>query len=559
MKANSFFGTGAMFVVILGLHSSASGEDIHPGKAIEYRPMYPEKWKAKKQSTQMIPWEGKHVVLLTTTADLDREVMTLFLDRLDRAWQLYADYTGLSPQPHMLHNNKVTIAAVPDSSFTCGAGCGFIGFTGIEVGVFYSWDYPNTSKNRKQFSDYYFYEMARNYFRFGNRHSTFTTGFSVFMRYVCMDALDCENRHAEIHKKLAAAEAEFAKSKLTFLQGFTTVTTGGRDEYVDLIPGYPSNAASLYASAMLKLRGDHGGDEWVKAFFKYLRKCPAIPWVADLNDSGTAQGLNWLVAASCAARQDLSPVFVERWKLPLGKKSREALKGVDWKQKDLSPSAILASLPADELPASLKSVLSALLPPEVIAANRKAAEKVIDLGGSVNLVVDGDESSARSLAELPAGAFEVRRISFEYGNRKVTDASLEVLKGLSGLRELGLGGVEGVSNAGVAHVKDLKGLVALGLDGTKVTDDVCNTLTQLPSLETLTLNGTRVTDKGVAKLASIKTLKTLWLSGTAVTDAGVKELSGLPRLEILQIANTKVTDQGVAALKVALPKLRVDR
>lgn len=559
MKTKSLWMVAAVLCVLLDMRSAASGDLIRPGKPIEYKPMYPEIWKAKKQSTQMIPWEGKHVVLLTTTADLDREVMTLFLDRLDRAWQLYADYTRLSPQPHMLLDNKVTIAAVPDSSFTCGAGCGFIGFSGIEVGVFYSWDYPNTSKHRDQFSDYYFYEMARNYFRFGDRHSAFTTGFSVFMRYVCMDALDCENRHADIHKKLAAAEAEFAKSKLTFLQGFTTVTTGGRDEYVDLIPGYPSNAASLYASAMLKLRRDYGGDEWVKAFFTNLRRCPSIPWVDDLGDSGRAQGLNWLVAASCAARRDLSPVFVERWKLPVGKKSREVLKSVDWARSDLSPSSVLASLPADELPVSLKAVVSGLMTAEQIATNRGAARRVLELGGTIRVEVDGEFSDIKDEKSLPESAFSVIAIDFGWGNEKLNDETLAVAKGLSNLKDIGARGTGNLGDRGLVHLKDLERLGGLGLDGANITDTGIDSLAGLPALESLTLNGTKVTDKGVAKLAEIKTLKTLWLSHTAVTDVGVKKLVGLPRLEVLQIANTKVTDQGVAALKAARPKLRIDR
>lgn len=558
MKRNSAF-LAAMVIALLSQQSSVPAEDIRPGKAIEYTPMYPDLWKAKNHSTQMIPWEGKNVVLLTTTADLDRKVMTLFLDRLDRAWQLFADYTGLSPQPHMLHNGKVIIAAVPDSSLTCGAGCGNIGFSGIEVGVFYTWDYPNTFKNRDQFSDYYFYEMARNYFRFGDRHSAFTTGFSVFMRYVCMDELKCENRHFEVHKRLEAAEAEVAKTDLTFLQAFTTVTTGGRDEYVDLIPGYPSNASALYASAMLKLRRDYGGDEWVKEFFKSLRKCPSVPWMADLKDSGTAQGLNWLVAASCAARQDLSPVFVERWKFPIGEKSREALKRIDWKKKDLSPSAVLASLPVDELPASLRSTLSALMPPEQKAANREAARRVLELAGTVQLRIDGDLLELKDSRVLPKDPFAVTAISFPWGNKDINDETLTLVKGLSDLKRLGLGGADNVGDKGLVHLSGLNHLSSLSLDGCKITDKGIESLAALPSLEGLTMNGSQVTDRGLKKLARIKTLKTLWLSHTVITDEGVKELAVLPGLEYLQIANTKVTDQGVGALKAALPKLRVER
>ena len=40
---------------------------------------------------------------------------------------------------------------------------------------------------------YYFYEMGRNFYTFGDRHSLFITGYAVFMRYACMDALKCED------------------------------------------------------------------------------------------------------------------------------------------------------------------------------------------------------------------------------------------------------------------------------------------------------------------------------------------------------------------------------
>ncbi len=140
------------------------------------------------------------------------------------------------------------------------------------------------------------------------------------MRYVCMDALKCEDREADTRKKIEAVEGELGKSGLSFLQAFTSVTKSGRDEYVDLIRGYPSAQKEIYASAMLKLRKDYGGDEWVKRFFKFLWQCPNISWEPEPKDAALAQALNWLVSASCAAREDLSPVFADRWKLPLGKR-----------------------------------------------------------------------------------------------------------------------------------------------------------------------------------------------------------------------------------------------
>jgi hypothetical protein len=257
-----------------------------------------------------------------------------------------------------------------------------------------------------------------------------------------------------------------------------------------------------------------------------------------------------------AAGEDVTPVFADRWKMPVGKRTRATLKAVDWKKADVP--TVLGSLPADELPASLKSALSAFLSPEQKAANRKAAEQAVGLGGVVTLVIDGAESVVKVPGDLPAGPFEVRKIGFEYGNRKVTDEFLGVLKGLSALRELGLGGAD-VSDAGLAHLRGVKGLVTLGVDGTKATDAALDTLAQLASLETLTMNGTGVTDKGAEKLAAMKGLKVIWLSGTAVTDSGLEVLSRLPKLETVQVANTKVTAEKAAALKKERPGLRVVR
>jgi hypothetical protein len=35
--------------------------------------------------------------------------------------------------------------------------------------------------------------MGRNWYVFGGRHSSFITGYAMFMRYSCMDARGCEN------------------------------------------------------------------------------------------------------------------------------------------------------------------------------------------------------------------------------------------------------------------------------------------------------------------------------------------------------------------------------
>jgi hypothetical protein len=87
-------------------------------------------------------------------------------------------------------------------------------------------------------------------------------------------------------------------------------------------------------------------------------------------------------------------------------------------------------------------------------------------------------------------------------------------------------------------------------------------LTRLPHfhrLEVLSLAGTEITDSGLVHLAGLAELQSLDLSGTRVTDAGMSHLTGLTRLTTLRLFDTAVSDEGIAALRRAIPCVRVFR
>jgi len=343
---------GSLLVLPLIQFSHAEeAKPLKPGEAVDYGKMafYPERWKKQKAAGKLYPWQGKEVVLLTTKDDLDGEVMARFVGRLDGGWKLYADLVGKPPRPFKLVAGKPSIAAVPDASLTCGIGCGYIGATGIEVGGFHASDYPLVKKSLKAFPHYYFYEMGRNYYVFGDRHSLFTTGLAVFMRYVCMDALKCDDPDAATRRVIERAEQGHADSKMPFLKAFTTLDgLGEKDPRLvgkDGKPIHPSDQPVLYAAAMLKLRKDQGGDAWVKRFFAALHRCPEVK--PDTKEKALRQSLNWLVSASIAAKKDLAPVFCDRWRMPLPDAARKALKAVDWAKADLDPAEVIKSLPAE--------------------------------------------------------------------------------------------------------------------------------------------------------------------------------------------------------------------
>jgi hypothetical protein len=327
-----------------GFAEGANVGPLKPGNPIDYGPLafQSETWKAKGQSTMLVPWAGSNVVFLTTSVDFDGRLMAGWVRALDDGWSLYADLTGSRPAPLKQIDGRATIAAVPEFDFTCGAGCGFVGSSGIELAMFYRWNYPALERDPQAIPHYVFYEMGRNFYTFGDRHSCFTTGFAVFMRYVCMDTLKCHDEDQRTRQIIEQAEGRIKRSDLSFLRMFTN--TDGlsekeprlKDDLGRLIE--PSDQPVTYASAMLRLWRENGGNPWLHRFFVALRECEAAP--ENTRDGPLRQCWNWYVSASVAAHHDLSAVFVDDWRLPLSAEARHALAAVDWKQDGLTPALV---------------------------------------------------------------------------------------------------------------------------------------------------------------------------------------------------------------------------
>ncbi len=249
-----------------------------------------------------------------------------------------------------MFQNKPTIAAVPAGNLTCGAGCGYVGATGIELAMFYDQNYPELRRNANRIPHYVFYEMGRNYYTFGKRHSSFITGFAVFMRYVCMDTLGCEDIEPDLRKTIDGVERRFKDSGLSFLELFTNSTAKGEksDRIRDTSGKWisPSDQPVTYASAMLRLRRENGGDDWVRAFFKQLAACPE--WSEKTEAGALGQCYSWFIAASLAAGKDLSPVFCDEWQLPLSASQRDICRKLNWKNPTLQCHGVLKELGLDD-------------------------------------------------------------------------------------------------------------------------------------------------------------------------------------------------------------------
>lgn len=254
---------------------------------------------------------------------------------------------------------------MPGAIQRCGSqlsspiGPGYVGATGIEASGFYSVDLPKFRKDRNSFQHYYFYEMGRNFFVFGDRHSIFTTGFAVFMRYVCMDGLRCKDLDAQTRRTIEDCEQIYVDSDMKFFDAFTNLGSGEKRNRLKNASGrdiIPSDQPVMYATAMLKLRRDYGGDDWVKKFCHALRQCK--PARASDLESAKTQVLNWLVCSSVAAEKDLTPIFADRWRMPLSENQRRIMKQTDFAAENFPVGKLVDDLLADAPVARLNNTTS---------------------------------------------------------------------------------------------------------------------------------------------------------------------------------------------------------
>jgi hypothetical protein len=266
-------------------------------------------------------------------------------------------------------------------------GLGVGGITGVEVAGFYDHDYPLVAKQPRAFPHYFFYEFGRNYFLFGDRHSLFATGFAVAMRYVCMDATGCEDADIKTRQWIERFESQFAGSQVPFGQAFVQFGAKNNIQLRD-IDGSPfeySDLTILYASIVLRLRKEHGGDDWTTRFYEHIYDC--LPSAPATPEGATGQLVNWVVSSSLAARKDLTPLFVERWRFPISPELQRALAAVDWAKKDMTARAVFESLPTGVLPGRLAVRLPAFL-----TAERKKQNLLTD--GSFETAAGNDWSAS---------------------------------------------------------------------------------------------------------------------------------------------------------------------
>lgn len=197
----------------------------------------------------------------------------------------------------------------------------------------------------------------------------------------------------------------------------------------------------------------------------------------------------------------------------------------------------------------LKSVYQGRISPELLLAlfsERKSDQQLIEFLQLATQDVSPELPSNQSLTSLCLGRTDV------------TPEWLAKISPQHDLQWLDLGYLD-VQTADVTRLLD-KGtqLQRLNLEGTKVDDQMGQTLNNQRRLEELDLSFTPVSDNTIQQLRSLDSLETLWLTGTAITDESIPTLKSLRSLKMLDVQRTSITAAGLQELQTANPEIKLN-
>lgn len=274
----------------------------------------------ERDTLNLYAYSGEKTMLLSYKSDHDSLVMQKWLASMDGTYEYYSQCTGREPTYYTgftYVNDRSTIARVDK---TCGAACGYIGWTGIEImNTFFDRFYDDLER-KGEYGQEPFYEFGRNFWFYSDaleytENDPIVTGYAVFMRFMAMDYLQLKGANfrswtfdefrSEVKGLLKTYLADSSytwEHTLAKGQGLRNTQLGATD---------------LFASFCFYMFDNHGGHEWVKAVWKETEKLPKKTTTQDAVD-------NFIIASSRAAKQNLIPLFSE-WRWPISQRVKDEL------------------------------------------------------------------------------------------------------------------------------------------------------------------------------------------------------------------------------------------
>lgn len=264
---------------------------------------------------QQVAYVGRNVAVLVPTGDGESaSTMTAIVGRLDAAWDRYAALTGRQPDHGFTFDGRATIAVV---EATCGAGCGLLGSTGIELSTDTWHRMYGGVQSANQYDQAVFYEMGRNFWFLTGRltaadngayGSAVTTGYAVLNRFVSMDAAGVSGApfndwlpFPQFRSQIAGLVDSYVANPTNTWSTTLAVEAG--------VPGSGWGATDLFASFMMRLAQQFGSGFYDRMWIEAAKRPVAT------NTAGAVDNL--VLAASAATGKNLTALFGTTWRFPV--------------------------------------------------------------------------------------------------------------------------------------------------------------------------------------------------------------------------------------------------
>lgn len=261
----------------------------------------------QNQRIRVYPWTGNYVALMTLSKRYNAKTMRKIVGTLDRAYRYYWRVTGRHPQRGKHYRGKLSIVEVHK---TCGAGCGYLGSTGIELLTSSFRKLYRGVHKHNHYDQVLFYELGRNFWFYGKQATAgaVTTGFAVFMRFRSMEAAGVKGG--------PFGTMSFRRFKTT-VRDLLKVYRKGNYTWRNTVgsgksPGW-GGGTDMFASFMMHLTKQFGGDRFLATFWQTLGKLP--------RKTSSLDAVNNLATAAVAAGGWPAFQRLRRWRWPVSKAS----------------------------------------------------------------------------------------------------------------------------------------------------------------------------------------------------------------------------------------------
>jgi len=251
--------------------------------------------------------------------------MRKMVDAIDAAYSYYAKVNGKMPTLDKSYNGLDTVAEVAK---LCGGGCSYIGASGIELSEQAFPELYNGIAQSNQYEQTVFYELGRNFYFYLNQLTYIppddgdcvSTGYAVAMRYLSIGAINLQG------SIVGSPNGTDYDTIYTETQGIVDTYTANPSltwQNTLKVGNSPTfGCTDLFASFVLRLRRDYGGDAFIDELWQQAALRPAAVTTQDAVD-------NFVLAASAAARQNLTGLFINTWRWPVSA-SAVAAAAAEW-------------------------------------------------------------------------------------------------------------------------------------------------------------------------------------------------------------------------------------